>query len=164
MDTGFAVMGIILLLLCVLPFIIIRKNRKKRDKKYKETISSLAGESNNQIDLYDGWKSTIIGLDSLNRKLFFLRKVGDKDVHIVVDLADIHGSKVLNTRWSLKGESNGMTQKLELGLTPREKSKPIIRLEFFNADCDGLTMMDELLIAEKWSALINSTISKNGTT
>ena len=164
MDTGFAVMGIILLLLCVLPFIIIRKNRQKRDKKYKETISSLARESNNQIDLYDGWKSTIIGLDSLNRKLFFLRKVGDKDVHIVVDLADIHGSKVLNTRWSLKGESNGMTQKLELGLTPREKSKPIIRLEFFNADCDGLTMMDELLIAEKWSALINSTISKNGTT
>jgi hypothetical protein len=164
MDTGFAVMGITLLLLCVMPFIIIRKNRQKRDKKYKGTISSLAEESNNEIDLYDGWRSTIIGLDRFNRKLFFLRKAGDKDIRVVVDLSDIQFSKVLNTRWSARHESQSMTQKLELALTRVDRNKPPIHLEFYNADYDSLTLMDELLLAEKWSALINSIISKNSTT
>lgn len=152
--------GIILLLLCVLPFIIIRKNRQKRDKKFKDTIYSFAEESNCKIDVYDGWRNTIIGLDNHNRKLFFLRKMGDKHVRIVVDLLNIQGCSVLNTRWNTKGEGNGMTQKLELAFSTRDKNKPVIPLEFFNADYDSLTMMDELLFAEKWSGLINAMLSK----
>lgn len=160
MNTGLVVTGVIIVLLCVLFFIIVRKNRQKKEKEFKALISSLAGESNCKIDVYDRWNNTMIGMDNMSRKLFFLRNAGGKAIRIMIDLSDIHMSNVVNSRWNNKGESYNATQKIELALISKEKGKPQILLELYNADYDNLTVMDELLLAEKWSNLINSTIQK----
>lgn len=161
MNTGLVVTGVLIVLLCVLFFIIVRKNKQKKEREFKALISSLAGESNCKIDVYDRWNNTMIGMDNLNRKLFFLRNAGDKAIRMMVDLSDIQMGSVVNSRWNNKGESYNATQKIELGLTSKERGKPQTLLEFYNAEYDSLTIMDELLLAEKWSKLINSTIQNS---
>jgi hypothetical protein len=148
------------LIICVLPFVITHNNKKKREKEIKEVISRLAAKSNSKVDEYDWFNKTIIGIDNLNRKLFFIKKIEDKELQYAIDLSDIQIGRVINSHRSVINGNYNVIQKLQLGLISKNKDKHETLLEFYNADYDSLTIMEELQLVEKWSKIVNSIIDK----
>lgn len=159
MDIVTILLGTIIILACVLPLVFMIKNRNKKEKEFRDVIFDMAAKSNANIDLYDQWNNTIIGIDNANRKLFFYRKAGGKVIQHGIDLAEIETSSVVNTQHHTKSTNYSVTQKLELALISRSSNMKKLFLEFYNADYDSLTIMDELQLVEKWSRNVNSIIS-----
>jgi hypothetical protein len=160
MDIATILLGTIIILACVLPLVFIIKNRSKKEKEFRDVIFDMAAKSNSNIDLYDRWNNTIIGIDNSNGKLFFYKKVGAKAIHHEIDLAEIEMSSIVNTQHQTKSVNDSVTQRLELALISKGSNMNKLSLEFYNADYDSLTIMDELQLVEKWSRNVNSIISK----
>jgi hypothetical protein len=152
--------GTTVLIICVLPFLITHNKKKKKEKEIKEVISRLAAKSNSKVDEYDWWNKTIIGIDNLNRKLLFIKKIEDKELQYAIDLSDIHMGRVINSHRSVINGNYNVIQKLQLGLISKNKDKPETLLEFYNADYDSLTIREELQLVEKWSKIVNSIVGK----
>lgn len=158
MNTITILVSAIAILACVVPLIFIIKNKGKKEKEFKSVIFGMAAKSNANIDLYDRWNNTIIGMDNSSRKLFFFRRAGGNEVQHAVDLNDIETCSVVNTQHHVKKDNYNVTQRLELALVTKDKGKKIL-LEFYSADHDSLTIVDELQLAEKWSRNVNAVVS-----
>jgi hypothetical protein len=157
MDTTTILLTLIVLTLCALPIVIAKRSKAKKENELKETISKLAGNSNTRIDQFDRWNNKAVAIDNLTNRLFFIS--GNGNAHRLIDLSAIQQASVIKTHYNGGGESSGI-KKVELYLVPKEKGKPNIELEFYDSDHDSLTIRDELQLAEKWSTIVESAISK----
>ena len=160
METGPILTGVIILILCLIPFIIIRRNRQKKEQEFKDAISRLASARNSAVDTFDQWNNTAIGLDNTNGQLFFFRRIGEREISESIDLATIQLCSVVLTKKNAKDDAYSVIEKVTLGLTAIERHKSQVTLEFYNNDYDSLTIMDELRLAEKWSGLVKAAIAK----
>ncbi len=77
----------------------------------------------------------------------------------MIDLTAIQQAGLIKTHHNGGSENSGGINKVDLYLVPKDKAKSNIELEFYNAEHDSLTIRDELQLAEKWSTILQSTIS-----
>jgi hypothetical protein len=147
MDSTSLTIGIILLIICVLPFILFSvNNRKKRNKRIQNLVKK-AKESNATIQEKDDWNQSIIGIDKTNKMLFFSKKSEEFDKFITINISDLLKSRIERTE-----NKHNVLEKLELELT--FASKPTVVLEFFNKD-ETRIILNEIEIIQKWETLLN---------
>ena len=140
----------------------LRANSKKREQKLLTPLYNFATENGSTLTTYDHWNNFMIGMENSGvDRLFFIRKSGDKETKKMVNLSDISKCRVakIDRNISEGKESYYITDRIQLVLTPSEKNKPEIGLEFFNTEFDQLTISDELKLAEKWNGMITECIS-----
>jgi len=164
MELGTAIVGIIVALICIVPFVILNINKKKREKHIFNILSNLAEENKTKTGQFEIWGNSSIGLDLNSQYILFSRQI--KDIHIteVLKLSDIERSKVLKTTRSVsinEGSPQTVIDKVEIVFDFIDNKKSNIVLEFYNSKTDRLTLAGELLLAEKWSNLINQCIPSN---
>jgi hypothetical protein len=147
MDASSLTIGIILLIICVVPFIIFSIINKKKQKKRIQNLIQKAKENNATIQEKDDWNQTIIGIDKTNKMLFFSKKSEEFDKFISINI-----SELLNCRIERTENKDKVIEKLELELT--FASKPTVVLEFFNKDETRL-LLNEIEIIQKWQTLLN---------
>jgi len=157
MDTITILLTVTVLILCAVPIIIAQRNKAKKEKEIKETFSKLAGD-NSSIDKFDRWNKKTLAINNHNNKLFFISEK-DQGAPNVIDLSAMQQASLIKSHRN-EGSENSAIKKVELYLVPKEKGQPNIELEFYDADHDSLTIRDELQLAEKWSAILQSAISK----
>lgn len=161
MNTSVIFVWIIVIVVFTGLIVFLRFRNKKSKEKKLSPLFNFARENNCEISMYDRWDKTLIGLDnSVNNKLFFIRKVADKEVKKIVNLSEIkncHITKTTRTA-SFNRENVIVTDKIELVLTPVEKSKSDVVLEFYNTDYDSLNLSGELQLTEKWVETLNKLI------
>jgi len=156
-DLGTIIIGFIALMICTLPFIIMRRNRKKREKALLESLSEIASHNNCQIDQHEVFSNSIIGLDEKRDCVFFYSKSEDSEVKEFIDLSDIQRCSVINTNRTLKsagGDQTTIIDKLELSFIPSKNSKSEIQLTFFDAALDP-QLAGEFQSIQTWSKEIN---------
>ena len=147
MDSTSLTIGIILLIVCVLPFILFSvKNRKKRKKRIQNLIKK-AQENNATIQEKDDWNQSIIGIDKTNKMLFFSKKSEEFDKFISINISELLKCRIERTE-----NKHNVLEKLELELT--FASRPTIVLEFFNKNETRL-ILNEIEIIQKWQTLLN---------
>jgi hypothetical protein len=144
--------------LCAFPIVIARRNKIKKEKEFKESISKIAGNGAS-IEKFDRWGTKAVALDNLNYRLYFFSN-GVNNGHKVIDLSDVQCASLIKTHHNGGSESSGAIRKVELYLTPKGKGQPNIELDFYDSEHDSLTIRDELQLAEKWSTILESSISK----
>jgi hypothetical protein len=160
MDTTTILITVVVLILCALPIVLMQRNKTKKENAFKEKMVNLGGNGNTKIHQLDRWNNKGIGIDNDNHKLFFLFSKQDTDVQKVINLSEIRQCSLVKSHHTGNNESSTGIKKLELHLLSKEKSKPNVVLEFYDADHDSLTIREELQLAEKWSSIIESGISK----
>ena len=160
MDTTTILLAVFVLILCALPIVLMQRNRTKKEKAFKETILSLAGDEKTNLDVFDRWNNSCIAIDRLNRRLFFITKNQSTGVQKVIDLSEIQRSSLIKSHHDTRNGNSTAIKKVELHLVPKGKGRPNIQLDFYDSDHDSLTIREELHLAEKWSNIVESTISK----
>lgn len=149
-------MGAIAILICVVPFIMLNRRKKKREKLFLQSLSKIAAPVDGQIDQYEIIGNFAIGMDEAKNMVFFYRPTKDKVEAQFVELEGFQKSKVIKTYRSFKN-NNGIQKeidRLELCFIPTLKDTPQIKLEFYNSDV-SMRLNGELQSIEKWSNLIN---------
>lgn len=161
MDSGATIVGVIVLLICVIPFVLLSRNNRKRKQKVLDRLVRLADQKNCKISRYDIWNNSAVGIDDTARWAFFTRKVNEVSIEYRVNLGEVQKCRVINSgRTVSRTDGNHrVIEKLELAFTYRDKNKGETALEFYNRDFDSPTLSGELQLTEKWGTVFSDTLS-----
>lgn len=159
MDLGSTIIGAIIIAICIVPFIIMSQNRKKRERKTLQLLINIANQQNCIISKHEICGDFIIGIDETKNFVFFFKQLKDKVVEQYINLAEIQSCKVKNTARTviIKNYNHNVIDKLELNFIPFDKNKKETTLEFFNTE-NSLQIVGEFQSVEKWSKLINDSL------
>ncbi len=147
-----------IIILCALPIVIAQRNKIKKEKELKEKISKIEGYQTS-IEKFDHWGKKAVAIDKIHHKLYFFSS-GVDNGHKVIDLSEIRQVSLVKTHHNGGSQSSGAIKKVELYLLAKDKARPNIELDFYDSERDSLTIREELQLAEKWSTLVESSISK----
>lgn len=162
MDTTTIIIGIIVIALCTLPFVFMARKQKKEKIMMISTFNEMAQKENCKITSYKLFGDSVIGIDKTAKFAFFFKKNSDNDKEIrqAINLRDIKKCRVVKSIRSV-GEKNKVlvVDKVELSLLPKDRNKPEVLFEFFNADnSNSIQLNGELQFASEWEEIINSMI------
>jgi hypothetical protein len=147
MDATSLTIGILLVAICIFPFILFSSINTKKRKKRIQNLIEIAKANNAVIQDKDDWNQTIIGIDKTNKMLFFSKKSEEFDKFISINISELLKCRIERTE-----NKHKVLEKLELELT--FASKPTVVLEFFNIEETRL-LLNELEIIQKWQTLLN---------
>ena len=161
MDSGTIIIGAISIAICILPFVVLRSNRKKIEKKRLQSLEDIAAQHNCTITQHEFCGEFVIGLDEANNFVFFFRKTKDNEIARYINLAGIQKCKVINTsrNYSNQGGEYKAVDRLELSFVPVAKNEPDLLLEIYNAE-ESMQLVGELQLVEKWAKRINDQVDR----
>lgn len=147
------IIGIVIVFVCMLPFILVYVSRKGKYKKILASLNKFAAEYSCEISEFDHTGSLMIGIDNNNKIVFFVRTIEDKEIKRVVKLNDMQSCRLINSSRSVNEGKDAYTvvDRLELRFVAKTKEIPDVNLVFFNTD-EELQLNDELKLIEKWDA------------
>ncbi len=162
MNTGTIIIGIVIIALCVLPFVWMTWARINREKKLFAELAQFAAGYQGAITQQEFGRGFVMGVDENALAVYFLKKHKDGPADLkYINIREMQACKVINTSRNVK-HADGIfntTEKLELGFTPLDKNQPMITLEFYN-EADKMQLAGELQMAEKWARIINGMMKK----
>ena len=158
MDLGSTITAVVIVLICVLPFILMSRKNRKRKQQFLDALSDLARKSNSKMSRHDSWNTAAIGVDEENGMIFFSRKTNGINSLQQVSLADVQDCRLLNTG-SDDGENYKVIDKLELAFNHHDRNKGETVFEFYAADAATSNLSGELELANNWLKIANDTIA-----
>lgn len=157
MDTKTIIIGLIIILACVIPFIIAQTLKRKKTKQAIQQLNQLAFQHGCRITEYEMCGNYLIGVDENELFLFFIKYYDGQYYNQFVDLKNVQLCKIKDT--SRIANNTTIIEKLELVLIPKDKTEQEIRLEFYDNDI-AMQLYGELQSIEKWYTLVNKLIVK----
>lgn len=156
MDFVSATIGVILLAICILPFILMSRGRSVKEKQMLQSLRGIAKQHNCQINQHEFCGDFVIGMDETKKFVFFTKLAKEKVIEQFIDLNCIMNCKIINSSRliSNKLEKQRIIDKLELSFAPIVRNKPEVVFEFYNSDIN-VQLHGELQSIEKWLKLIN---------
>jgi hypothetical protein len=155
MDLGTTLIGAIISIICLLPFVLMAVSRRKREKQLLQTLVDYANEYEGNITQHETVGDIIIGLDEKSNTVFFYTKNKIAETKQYIRLADYKKCNVVSTTRDFNNSK--VIDTVELSFIPIEKTTPIEELSLFNTKYN-LQLSGELQLAEKWAKLVNSKI------
>lgn len=157
MDWGTAVIGIVTMALCTLPFVIDYRNRKKREKLLLLSLKNTAQQQNCNISQYESCGDFTLGLDEYKSFVFFIKQKKEGAISQYADLSEFHTCQVAKNTRTLKNKEGNVTitERVELCFVPKNKNTRETRFELYNAEINKQPS-GEVPFADKWSNQINT--------
>lgn len=150
MNLGTTIIGIICVALCAMPFILTSVNKNKKKKTVLNTLIDLANQHNSEISQHEICSYYSIGIDESKKSVSFILDNEETIKKDFINLATIKTCDIVDLKKPRKD-----TERLYLKLSPIDKSKPDVILEFYNSEIN-YQLGSELQSIEKWNTLINS--------
>ena len=159
MDLGTAIIGLIFILVCTIPFVLISRSRRKDEKKLFISLKNLAEKQQSKITQHEVCSNYAIGIDETKNFVFFQLKKEKEIKPQFIDLSTIKKCKI-NNIGSATSNENRIIEQLNLELIPINKNKNNTVLEFYNSD-QSYQLNGEFQSIEKWNKLINSKLKNH---
>jgi len=160
MKTGTLIIGIMVVLAIAIPIALLSIKNNKRKKEFMQKLNDFAKKNNCVISESDHWNTTLIGIDKMAGKLFYIKSRPDAIIERTISLDEIQKCRIINTSRTVKAQdqSNTVIDKLELAFTYYDKNRSEEVLEFYNNVFDGLALNDELMLLDKWLEIVKTSI------
>lgn len=168
MDSSTTITGGIFILFCIMLFVLINRNKRKKEKQFLQPLNRLAEKENCKISQYDIWNNSIIGIDDLTNQVFVIKNIFDVETFQCIKLTEILNCRVnevgrtmtLASRTpGIKGNVIKAFDKIELVFINHDKNKPELIAEFYNKETGNLNLTGELQMAQKWCKIANDKIT-----
>lgn len=164
MDSNMILTGSITILATISLIVFLQIRNRNREKKAFSVLQNFAKGINSTISSYDRWDKTLIGIDNGEiNKLFFLRTISNKEYREVINLSEVMSCRLVLDERTVQydKEKVNVIDKIELVFSFVNTNKQDVKLEFYNADYDQLTLSGELQLAQKWSGIVKSILVTN---
>jgi hypothetical protein len=160
LDTGTTIVGLIIIAVCVASFMWMSRSGKSKHGTLLKMLESFAQQSGYALAQSDACATLAIALDASRRKLFFLKKRGQKHDMQLFDLSEYDKSYVISDTRSAgeKGELKAV-DRLVLVLSAGKRKQSDAMIEFYNVEYDSLRLMGESQLIERWSVIVNEAIA-----
>ncbi|MHB1147880.1 MAG: hypothetical protein ACYC01_09835 [Lutibacter sp.] len=157
MNSGTLIVGAIILVACILPFVLMIRSRKKKEKQLLLSLMAIANNHNCKITRHELFEEFGIGLDEKANKLFFFRKISENEIAKHINLADVKSCKVNKTSHSIgnSGENYNTIDRLELQFSFFDKKNQDEFLVFYNVD-ENTQLSGEIFTIENWDKIVNN--------
>ena len=157
MDLGSALVGLIIIVICIVPFVIMSQGNRKTKKQKLAALEHIAHEQNCSISQHDVCGDFVIGFDDRKKHVFFYKEYNDKKEETFVDLAHVKDCKIIKEDKRINNKSGAYSIIDKLNLSFKTTNNKEIRMEFYNSDVN-LQLSGELQMIEKWKELIKSSL------
>ena len=81
MDIQTTIIGVIILLLCLLPFLLLGVKNKNKRKKVFQILLDIAKRNQTYINKSEFWSQSVIGIDTSKKILFFSKNANDNNAY-----------------------------------------------------------------------------------
>jgi hypothetical protein len=153
MDLTTALIGGILIALCVLPMVYFHRAQQKEKRDFIKEFQQIAAQHGLTISQWDVWGHFLaIGLDTSTNQLFFYGKRNERMIKTLIRLAEVEQCSCVNKKITFNGDQ--VIDRLELAFVHRHSSIPAQTLMFYHRET-SLSLNDELQLTEKWKTIIN---------
>lgn len=160
MDTQSTVIGVAMLLFAVVPILIFRIQKKKRDQRIIDKLEALMQTKVNKVTSYEIWNDRGIAIDKIADKIYYVSQHEGISEEQVVDLTHVNSCKVLKESSTIVVDQetavNVHKVSLELKLVKHEE----VHFDFYDEKQDGATMRGEIQLAHKWQEFISRYLFK----
>ena len=156
MDWGTAIVGLISILICIIPFVIMHYNRVKKENKMLLSLKENAQQHNCNISQHEFCGDFVLGIDESRNFVFFFKQKKEEAISQFVDLAEIQTCQVVKKTRDMKNSTSSLysTQRLELSFLPTNKNKGETRFELYDEETN-MQLSGELQFVDKWTKQIN---------
>jgi hypothetical protein len=160
--------GIIILFIVIISLVLVSINNNRRKKMTIELVgrfNELSKTYNLSFAQKEIMKDFIIGLDELHKRLFVLRKAGNKYDFQIIDLKDVKSCskkkiyKSINMGTIKKERHENHLDKIALQFDYLDNRNPV-QIAFYESSENHLLEIPELeQKAESWAAILTKTLN-----
>lgn len=159
MNSATLIIAVISIVICSLPFVIGRNNRKKRERALLSEMKKHSYHTALNISKYELFSNCIIGLDEKANVLCFLRKREAGDHFLEVEVAN-YAKVEVEQRSHEEGENytkQTVIDELSLTFHPKTNANIIARIELYNRK-EKQMLSGEFQLAQEWALFLNNRI------
>jgi hypothetical protein len=157
MDLISILIGFLILGVCTVPFVMMRKNQTNRHKRVIREVSEFAKTEGYNLTIHEVCADFILGADEQKKYLIFQKHELEPKVTQSLNLSDIKMCKVVNSYKNGAQGSNKKIDKIDLQFISNN-NKPDTTWSIYKAE-ESLQLSGELQVAEKWAERINQIIN-----
>lgn len=161
-DLYSVVIGVIALASFIVPIVYIEYYKNRDSRKLTEHFTKAAQEKSLRLSQFDVWHGRYaIGLDTRAKTVIYLYKRNGKEEVVLLDLTELKRCRISKEEdVSETGErSRRAPTRIDLRIGYLNPHKNDVTLEFYHRE-NGDTVRDELILAEKWSEIVRSKLTK----
>ncbi len=161
MDHGTLITAIVIITICVAPFILITRFRVRREKKILKELTGLATRNHCRITRHEFGRGFVIGVDEESQYTFFIKKHKEEMKEQYVDLKEVKACRLIEQYHTLKQAGNTINtiERLALGFTKTDPNQHEVVFEFYNEE-EKMQLSGELQLLEKWNKIVNGILKK----
>ncbi|UBM58672.1 hypothetical protein LAG90_17875 [Marinilongibacter aquaticus] len=162
MNLGTIIFGLVATAFCVLPFVLMSRNRKKKETELVDGLMTLAVSLGSTVAEYDCGIDFAIGVSEERDYLFFWKKKGQVADGQLVRLSTVADCTVRSQRHTVQNQNitSAVIDRLELVFEYKDKKVAPERLVFFDHH-ERLQLTGELQLVEKWEKIVSSYLTKD---
>jgi len=163
MDLGVIITSVIFISLVSLPFLIINRQRKKKENQLLQSLKDAANKHQCTLTKLELCGNYAIGMDETKDFVFFKNKSDLKEHVHFINLALVESCEMTNTERKIKTIDNAyqVIDQLYLSFVPRAGNGSTIQWVFYHSD-SHLQLNGELQSIEKWLKLIKERLKSKG--
>ena len=90
-----ALLGLIIVALCVLPFVMMHYHWAKKEKKMLQSLQEIAQKQDSSIDQHEFCGSFVMGIDTRKNFLFFFKQKKEGEIAQCINLSETRTCQVL---------------------------------------------------------------------
>lgn len=154
MDFGTSIVGLIFILICIIPFVLINRARLKKNKQLLQSLNEKAQQHNCKITKHELCGDFILGIDEQKNRLVFLKNTKEEANLQFVDLNEIKACQIIKKFRNNGTENSIVPEHIEFCFNSKDKNKAEIHFELYD-EYVNMQLSGELQFAEKWLKQIN---------
>lgn len=156
MDLGVTIIGAILIAICIVPIILMGRNRKKTEKKAFQSLINIANQQSCIINKHEICGDFVLGIDENRNFVFFFKQKKEEAISKFVDLSEVHICQAVKKTRNVKidKENHSIIERVDLSFILTNKNKGEVKFELYDEEINT-QLSGELQFVEKWAKQIN---------
>lgn len=158
MENNSIIVGAIVLICAILPFLLLGREEKKQNKKRLQEFNQFVKENSGNIARIEKWKDRVLGHDRYSDRVFYFFSNSEFTRKEIIDLSKISKLEVEKSyrEIDLSEGKVKIVNRVELIFHGRDSRN--FSIDFYTNDYDEKALNGEIQLAEKWCKLIQNDI------
>ncbi|MCK9290593.1 MAG: hypothetical protein WCR58_09405 [Bacteroidales bacterium] len=159
MDLGMTIVVLVIILLCIMPFVIMHYNKVNKKKKMLQSLTKIAQQHNCTISQHEFCSDFVLGIDESRNFVFFFKQTKEESISEFVDLSETRMCQAVKQARNVNSGSSSYSiiKRVELLFLPISKNKEEARFVLYDEEIDR-QLSEELELVDNWVKRINTRI------